>query len=191
MGAFTHPPDVDDALIASIEQTVLRPTIAGMAARGTPYTGVIYAGLMLTADGPKVLEFNCRFGDPEIEAIMPLLATDLYDILLACIEGRLHEIPVLWKQAVGATIVLAAPGYPGTYPKGLPITGLDKRETQDTSIVFHAGTKRENDTIVTNGGRVLAVSALGATLPIALQRAYDGIAQIHFEGMHYRHDIGK
>jgi phosphoribosylamine--glycine ligase len=191
MGAYTHPPDVDEALLTRIEQTVLHPTIAGMVNNGIPYTGVLYAGIMLTTDGPKVLEFNCRFGDPEIEAILPLLETDLFEVLMACTTGQLDQIAVTCKPGVGATVVLASPGYPGSYPKGLPITGLDELEGQEDVIVFHAGTAKQEGRIVTAGGRVLAVSAIGPTLPAAIQRAYDGVAQIHFEGMHYRRDIGR
>ncbi len=191
MGAYTHPPDVDEALLTRIEQTVLHPTIAGMVNNGIPYTGVLYAGIMLTTDGPKVLEFNCRFGDPEIEAILPLLETDLFEVLMACTTGQLDQIAVTCKPGVGATVVLASPGYPSSYPKGLPITGLDKLEGQEDVIAFHAGTAKQEGRIVTAGGRVLTVSAIGPTLPAAMQRAYDGVAQIHFEGMHYRRDIGR
>ncbi|NJN66240.1 MAG: phosphoribosylamine--glycine ligase [Chloroflexaceae bacterium] len=192
MGAYTHPPDVDGALLEMIERTVLRPAIDGMAARGTPYRGVLYAGLILTPDGPKVLEFNCRFGDPEIEAILPLLEADMAEVLLACIEGRLGQVSIPFRPGVGATVVLASPGYPGPYPGGIPITGLETLATSDDIIVFHAGTtQREGDGhLVTAGGRVLAVSAVGESLPATLRRVYEGVAPIHFEGMHYRRDIG-
>lgn len=192
MGAYTHPPDADAALLHTVEQTILRPVIAGMSARGTPYRGVLYAGLILTPDGPKVLEFNCRFGDPEIEAILPLLEADMAEVLTACIAGRLEQVPVSLRAGVGATVVLASPGYPGPYPSGIPITGLETLATSEDSIVFHAGTsRREGDGhLVTAGGRVLAVSAFGADLPATLRRVYEGVAQIHFEGMHYRRDIG-
>lgn len=191
MGAYTHPPDVDEALLARIEQTVLHPTVAGMAAQGIPYQGVLYAGLMLTPDGPMVLEFNCRFGDPEIEAIMLLLAGDIMEVLGACVKGRLKPGAVACHAGVGATVVAASPGYPGSYPKGLPISGLDTLAARDDVIVFHAGTARQGEQLVTAGGRVLAVSAPGDTLAAALQRVYDGISQIHFDGIHYRRDIGR
>lgn len=191
MGAYTHPPDVDATLMDAIRHVVLQPTVNGMAARRIPYIGVLYAGLMLTEEGPQVLEFNCRFGDPEIEAIMPLLSGDLVEVLLACLDGRLDQVDLPCHAGAGATVVLASPGYPGTYPKGIPITGVDTLNERDDVIVFHAGTAMEDGQLVTAGGRVMAVSARGDELPTALQRAYDGISQIHFDGMHYRQDIGK
>lgn len=190
MGAYTHPPDVDETLLEHIRQRVLEPTIAGMAARGIPYVGVLYAGLMLTAEGPKVLEFNCRFGDPEVEAILPLLETDLTEICMACVEERLDQVAVRLRPGVGTTIVLASPGYPGDYPKGLPISVTENLAASEDIIVFHAGTAHHDGKLVTAGGRVMAVSAFGADLPATLRRAYEGVAQIHFEGMHYRRDIG-
>lgn len=191
MGAYTHPSDVDTTLLETIERTVLRPTIEGMAARGIPYTGVLYAGLMLTADGPRVLEFNCRFGDPELEAILPLLASDILDVLSACVEQRLEQTPVSWHPGVGATVVAAAPGYPGSHPRGLPISGLEELADREDVIVFHAGTAHHDGRCVTSGGRVLAVSAVGDNLAAAVQRVYAGMRQISFEGMHYRRDIGR
>jgi phosphoribosylamine--glycine ligase len=191
MGAYTHPPDVDEKLLSQIEKTILLPTIHGMAARGVPYVGVLYAGVMLTEDGPKVLEFNCRFGDPEVQAVLPLLDSDLLDVVRACVAGKLAETPVQWRMGVGATIVLSSPGYPGSYPKGLMISGVDDFPPQDDVMIFHAGTERcEDGRLVTAGGRVLAVSAVGASLTEALDRAYHGVSQISFEGMHYRRDIG-
>ncbi len=190
MGAYTHPPDVDEALLTMVREEVLQPVVAGMAAQGTPYVGVLYAGLMVTEAGPRVLEFNCRFGDPEIQAILPLLESDLFDIMVACIEGRLAETSVVCRDGVGATIVAASPGYPGPYPKGRVITGLEQVAALADTIVFHAGTARQGDDLVTAGGRVLAVSAVGDNLATALARAYAGLEHIHFEGMHYRRDIG-
>jgi phosphoribosylamine--glycine ligase len=191
MGAYTHPADIDDAWLAMVEQTVLRPVVEGMAKKGMLYQGVLYAGLILTDQGPRVLEFNCRFGDPEIEAIIPLVDGDMLSILLACVDGYLDEVDVQVHSGVGATVVLASPGYPGSYPKGLPITGTEQFTVQDDVLVFHAGTTLQDGQLVTNGGRVMAVSAIGPTLSAALQRVYDGIAHIHFEGMHYRRDIGR
>ena len=190
MGAFTPPPDVDQSLIDQIMTQVLIPTVEGMAERGTPYVGVLYAGLMLTAAGPKVLEFNCRFGDPETQVILPMLKGDLAEIMLACIHGCLH--PELVQQQAGAcaTVVMASHGYPGSYNKGLPITGLDEAATLPKVTVFHAGTKMDNGHILTNGGRVLAVSAVGPDLETAVARAYTGVDKIHFEKAHYRKDIG-
>ncbi len=189
MGAYTHPSDVNKVLLYTIESTILQQIINIMAANGTPYTGILYAGLMLTDQGSKVLEFNCRFGDPEIQAILPLLMTDIMGIFLACVEKRLAQIRVSWQSSVGATVVLASSGYPGAYEKGKPISGLDKLD--DDVIAFHAGTTQENGTLVTAGGRVLAVSATAPDLIAARQRIYDNIERIHFEGMHYRRDIGK
>lgn len=189
MGAFTPPLDVSPALVEEICRTVLQPAVEGMAARGTPYVGVLYAGLILTPDGPRTLEFNCRFGDPETQAILPLLESDLLDIFEACIDGSLSRIKIQWKTGACAAVVAAAPGYPGEYPKGLPITGLDQMEG---CTVFHAGTAQtEQGRLVTSGGRVLAVSAAGDTLDAALEHAYAGMAHIHFEGIHYRRDIGR
>ncbi len=191
MGAYTPAPDIEPALVENVMQTVLQPAVDGMAAQGTPYIGVLYAGLMLTADGPKVLEFNCRFGDPETQAELPLLETDLLEIFWACIEGRLDQVDVRWRSGSCATIVMSSPGYPGSYPKGLPITGLDKAAELENVVVFHAGTAQSEEGVVTAGGRVLAVSALGDNLAAALSRAYTGVEQIQFEGAHYRRDIGR
>lgn len=188
MGAYSPVPDVTPELIDTIKRTVLEPTIAGLAAQGTPYVGVLYAGLMLTPDGAKTLEFNCRFGDPETQVILPLLETDLPRVLMACVDGTLDTLEIEWSDEACATVVLASPGYPASYPKGLPISGVDK--VQD-AIVFHAGTARENGQLVTNGGRVLAVSALGADMDAALQNAYRELKRISFEGAHYRTDIGQ
>ena len=191
MGAFAPPPDVDAPLVDEIRRTVLQPAVDGMAARGTPYVGVLYAGMMLTAAGPRVLEFNCRFGDPETQAILPLLDGDLAEIMLACVEGRLDQVDVRWRRGACATVVLASQGYPGVYPKGRPISGLDEAAGCEAVAVFHAGTARRDGHVVTAGGRVLAVSATGDDLPSALARAYAGVERIHFEGMHYRRDIGR
>lgn len=190
MGAYAPAPDVGESLVRDVQRTILQPAIDGMAARGTPYAGVLYAGLMLTEDGPRVLEFNCRFGDPEAQVIVPLLASDLAEVLLACVEGRLDQVDVLWRPAVCATVIMASPGYPGSYPTGRTISGTDEVTALDDVMVFHAGTACRGERLVTAGGRVLAVSALGETLKTALQRAYDGVERIHFDGAHYRRDIG-
>lgn len=191
MGAYTPAPDVDDTLVAQIQQTVLQPVLDGMAAEGMPYNGILYAGLMLTAAGPKVLEFNCRFGDPETQAVLPLLTTDIFEIFQGCIEGRLDQLDISWQSEACATIVMASPGYPGSYPKGLVIGGLEQVAQMEDAIVFHAGTARSKADVVTAGGRVLAVSAVGENLSAALNRAYTGVEQIQFEGAHYRRDIGR
>jgi phosphoribosylamine--glycine ligase len=188
MGAYAPVPGIDFDTIRVIHD-VLRRTVTRLPKRiGSPYVGVLYAGLILTADGPKVLEFNCRFGDPETQAILPLLDADFYEILSACVDRQLDEVGSHWRRGACATVVLASPGYPGDYPKGLPISGLDSRS--DDVVVFHAGTALKDEQVVTAGGRVLSVSGYGSDLPTALQRAYAHIEHIRFEGMHYRRDIG-
>ena len=161
-----------------------------MAAAGTPYVGVLYAGLMLTADGPRVLEFNCRFGDPETQVILPLLESDLLAMLEACVDGRLAQADVRFRSGACAAVVAAAPGYPGPYPRGLPITGVAAAQASG-AIVFHAGTARRDGQLVSDGGRVLAVSALGSDLAAAVDAAYAGMAAVAFPGCHYRRDIGR
>lgn len=190
MGAYAPVTDISQELLDQIRDRVLQPTIEAMAARGMPYVGVLYAGMMITETGPKTLEFNCRFGDPETQVILPLLDTDLLDILLACVEGRLGEIDIRWKEDTCATVVLASPGYPGMYTRGLPIKGLEDVDDENVTI-FHAGTARGGDELVTGGGRVLAVSACGNTLDEALSHAYGAINLIQFDRMHYRKDIGR
>lgn len=193
MGAFAPAPICPPALVEQIVRTILRPTVDGMRAEGTPYRGVLYAGLMLTPDGPKVLEFNCRFGDPETQAILPLLESDLLEILDACVDGRLAQAAVRWRAGACACVVLASGGYPGHYEKGYPITGLDAAAKLPGVMLFHAGTRHRDATaqIVTDGGRVLGVTAVGESLDQALARAYAAAGQIRFEGMQYRQDIGR
>ena len=192
MGAFAPVKDVDEALIKSITQTVLEPTLAAMAQAGMPYKGVLYAGLMLTKSGAKVIEFNCRFGDPEIQAVLPLLQSDLYQILMACIEGNLAQTQMVWSEQTCVNIVMASPGYPGAYyPTGLPITGLDEAAQVENALIFHAGTATPGENVVTAGGRVLGVTGLGPNLDTALATAYQAVERIHFEGAQYRRDIGR
>jgi phosphoribosylamine--glycine ligase len=150
--------------------------------------GVLYAGLMLTADGPRVLEFNCRFGDPETQALLLLLDTDLLDVAEACALSRLAEVDVHWRSGTAACVVLASEGYPGHYPTGRPIHGLET--PFEDAVVFHAGTRRVGDQVVTAGGRVLGVTGWGARLPEALARAYTAVSRLSFAGMQYRQDIG-
>jgi phosphoribosylamine--glycine ligase/phosphoribosylaminoimidazole synthetase len=187
MGAFAPAPDVPQALLEYVKANVLQPIVDRMRERGTPYVGVLYAGLMLTADGPRVLEFNCRFGDPEAQVILPLLDSDLVAVMQACVDGALDPAQVRWRAGSAATVVLAAPGYPGAYPKGAPISGLGR--VPDDVTVFHAGTSLRGDIPVTAGGRVLNVTAAGADLRDALARAYAGVQAISFDGMYYRRDI--
>jgi phosphoribosylamine--glycine ligase len=188
MGAIAPAPDIDQSLIDDVMRRVVQPALQGMANLENPYVGVLYAGIMLTENDIQVLEFNCRLGDPETQVILPLLKTDLADILWACVQGTLDQITIEWHDLACATVVLASQGYPSDYPKGLPISGLD--HTPENAIVFHAGTSQKEG-IVTNGGRVLSVTAVGKTLDDALNTAYACVDGIHFEGMHYRRDIGR
>jgi phosphoribosylamine--glycine ligase len=190
MGAFAPSPLATPELIKQVEETILRPTLDGMAAEGMPYTGVLYIGLMLTADGPKVIEYNCRFGDPETQVVLPLLESDLVDILQACVEGRLNEVTPRWRKGAAVTVVMASVGYPLEYETGIQITNIKEAE-QLGCLVFHAGTKQVGDRLVTAGGRVLAVTAVGNNLANARSQAYKGVHAVHFNHAHYRKDIGR
>jgi phosphoribosylamine--glycine ligase len=188
MGAYAPAPLCPPHLVEEFTRTVLQPTVDGLREEGKPFVGVLYAGLMLTSDGPRVLEFNCRFGDPETQAILPLLDTDLIDIAEACATSQLQAIDVKWKSGVAVCVVIASEGYPGHYPIGREIHGLDR--SFENAVVFQAGTKLSEGKIVTAGGRVLGVTGWGEDLQAALARAYDAARQISFAGMQYRHDIG-
>jgi phosphoribosylamine--glycine ligase len=191
MGAYAPAPLMTPALLDEVRRTVLQPALDGLAAEGMPYVGVLYAGMMLTADGPRTLEFNCRFGDPETQVILPLLESDLVDVIEACLAGRLAEGVVRWQAGAAATVVAASEGYPGSYPKGHEIRGVAEAEALPGVAVYQAGTRLADDgRLLTDGGRVLAVTGVGNDLPAALSRAYVGIERIHFPGMHYRGDIG-
>jgi phosphoribosylamine--glycine ligase / phosphoribosylformylglycinamidine cyclo-ligase len=189
MGAFSPAPDIGAAFLEDIKRTVLEPMVRGMQKRGTPYKGVLYAGLMLTNDGVRVIEFNCRFGDPEAQVVLPLLETPLTDVLNACVDGALDLVEPRWTLDSCATVVIASGGYPADYDRGHVIHGLE--DVPNGVTVFHAGTARDGDRIVTNGGRVLNVTATAGSLEKALEKAYVGVGKIRFEGMHYRTDIGK
>ncbi len=191
MGAFAPIPDVSEQWVADMTAQVLQRTVDGMKADGMPYTGILYAGLMLTPSGVKVLEFNCRFGDPETQVILPLLQSDLVEVAQRCIAGQLTSADVVMRPGAAATVVMAAPGYPSHYPKGLLITGVGAADALPDTAVFHAGTAVQDGRLVTNGGRVLAVSAVGDDIDDALAKAYAGVAHISFEGAHYRTDIGR
>jgi phosphoribosylamine--glycine ligase/phosphoribosylformylglycinamidine cyclo-ligase len=190
MGCYAPSPYLPPAMVEEVMARVLQPAVDGMRRRGTPYVGVLYAGLMLTDQGPRVLEFNCRFGDPETQALLPLLESDLVDIFLACIEGRLDEVEVHWRPEYTTCVILASGGYPGSYVKGKQITGVQEVNRLPNVTIFHAGTKQEDDRLVTAGGRVLAVTASGTTLSEAREQAYAAVERIHFDGVHYRRDIG-
>ena len=191
MGSHSPVPSCTPEVAGRITDVVLEPIAAALAAEGEPYVGVIYAGIMLTADGPKVLEFNCRFGDPETQALLPRLASDLAEPILACTEGTLSQVKLHWRPAACVTVVAAAAGYPGMPATGAVISGLDAARAITGLPVFQAGTARAADeSLVTNGGRVLAVAALGDDPQAARRRAYDGLAEVSFDGMWYRSDIG-
>jgi phosphoribosylamine--glycine ligase len=188
MGAYAPAPILPPQLVEEYTRSILQPTIDELREEGKPFVGVLYAGLMLTADGPRVLEYNCRFGDPETQAILPLLDSDLLDVIEACVTGRLAEIDVQWRSGAAACVVIASEGYPGKYPSGREIRGLDA--AFDQAVVFHAGTKLSEGKVVTAGGRVLGVAGLGADFREAIDRAYAAVGMIEFEGMQYRKDIG-
>ncbi len=190
MGAFAPTSLVDAELLDEIVETVLQPVMVEMGSQGTPYVGVLYAGLMLTAEGPRVLEFNCRFGDPETQVILPLLENDLLSVFDACVDGALGTIDLVWRQMAAATVVVASDGYPGTHPVGRVIKGLAEAVGQPGVQVVHAGTTVDGNDLVTDGGRVLAVTGVASGLDEALRIAYQGLASISFEGMHFRTDIG-
>ena len=219
MGTIAPVSFVDEAMIAEIKNKIVLPTLVNMEHEGNPFEGLLYPGLILTKDGPKIIEFNSRFGDPETQTYMRLLDTDLLEIFEACLDKKLSELEIKWKEGYACNIVLASGGYPGEYEKGKVIEGVlnsprqvypkgevDKSEMQSTPslrttpqegnnsdiVIFHAGTKLNSEgNLVTNGGRVLGVSATGATLDEALQKAYSTIEKISFKGMQYRRDIGK
>ncbi|MFZ5876633.1 MAG: phosphoribosylamine--glycine ligase [Nitrospirota bacterium] len=188
MGAYAPSPFVTQDVLSIVRERVLAPALAGLAAEGTPYRGILYAGMMLTPLGPKVLEFNCRFGDPETQVVLPLLATDLVDVCEAIVEGRLDQTPVRWRDETAVCVVMTAQGYPGDYRKGDAITGLDA-DREDGAVVFHAGTARDNNRLVTSGGRVLGVTGVGPNVAAARERAYARVRRIRFEGAAYRSDI--
>ena len=192
MGAYSPAPVLSEALQAQVMREIAEPTVQTLREEGMPYSGVLYAGLMLTKDGPQLIEYNARFGDPECQVLMLRLKSDLVPLLLACAEGDLDgcEAPE-WDTRPAITVILASQGYPGKYEKGIPIHGLDALETGDDLQVFHAGTALQGDQLVTNGGRVLAVTALGETLLEARDRAYAAVDAIEFEGKTFRRDIGE
>jgi phosphoribosylamine--glycine ligase len=191
MGAFAPAPDLPANFTAEVMQTIIQPTIEGMAAEGNPYVGVLFAGLMLTERGVQVLEFNCRFGNPETLVLMALLESDLVEAMLACIDGTLTPAHIQIRDGAAAAVMMASPSYPAeTFPVGLPIRGIQMARTLPGVNLFHHGTACENGRLVTARGRVLAVTATAHNLPCALQRAYSGVEQVHFAGAQYRRDIG-
>jgi phosphoribosylamine--glycine ligase len=190
MGTISPAPALTPELETRVRREILDPFIAGLQKDGLDFRGMLFPGLMLTAEGPKVLEFNCRFGDPETQVLLPRLDSDLLDLLEATIDRRLHEFSARWTPQSAVCVILASGGYPGSYTTGLPITGLDSLETA-TAIAFHAGTKRNDSRdLVTSGGRVLGITALGENVADARSRAYAALGSIHFPNAHYRTDIG-
>jgi len=190
MGAYSPAPVITEKMMNQVTREILVPVVDGMNRRGTPYKGVLYAGIMVTAGGPRVLEFNVRFGDPETQPILMRLKSDLLEVCLAVCDGTLDEVTLEWDRRAAVCVVMASAGYPGDYEKGKKITGLEEAASLPDVMVFHAGTKKQNGGIVTNGGRVLGVTALGERIEQAKAAAYDAVEKINFEGAYYRRDIG-
>lgn len=191
MGTISPNPHYTEELANLCMETIFKPTIAAMHQEGRPFQGILYFGLMLTKDGPKVIEYNARFGDPEAQVVLPRLETDLVDIIEAIMHTRLSDLYIQWSHDACACVVMASGGYPGSYPKGIEIKGLDEDGQIEDAIVYHAGTIYEDGVFKTNGGRVLGVTAKADTLDDALEKAYNAVSRISFEGAMYRKDIGK
>jgi phosphoribosylamine--glycine ligase len=189
MGAFSPANNWNAQLESEFEKEVMRPLLRGLAKEKIVYRGLLYPGLMITADGPRVLEFNCRFGDPETQALLPRMKSDLLPLLEATIDGKIDQREIEWDKRSSVTVVLASAGYPGKYETGKTISGLDEVAKLEGVQIFHAGTKIIGDDVVTSGGRVLAVTALGSTIGAARARAYEAVSLIEFEGRHFRRDI--
>ena len=190
MGAYSPAPVLTPALEAEVMETIIRPTLDGMRQRGTPFTGILYAGLMLTAEGPKLIEYNTRFGDPEAEVILPRMRTDIVAAMVAAVDGVLDEVRISWSDFAALTVVMAAKGYPGAVEKGSVIRGVEEVGRRNQVIVFQAGTALRGEDLVANGGRVLAVTALGPTIREAQEKAYDAVRAIDWPEGFYRTDIG-
>jgi phosphoribosylamine--glycine ligase len=190
MGAYSPVPQMTTAQIDQAVRGILQPTATAMIQEGRPFTGILYAGLMMTTEGPKVIEYNARFGDPETQVVLPRLQTDLVDIVEATLNRQLDQLDVQWSDHAAVTVVLASEGYPESYPKGRRITGTDEWLDEKDTVIFHAGTKVEEGELKTSGGRVLAVTGMAKDLASAQDKAYRAVQTIHFEGVHYRKDIG-
>jgi phosphoribosylamine--glycine ligase len=187
MGGYSPPNFFTPELARQATETILEPSVRALASEGHPYKGVLYAGLMLTDDGPRVMEFNCRFGDPETQVTLPRLKSDLVELLLACIHGGLERVKVEWSPQACVGVVMASSGYPGEYRTGYHISGLDR--VGPGALVFHAGTRLDSGQVVTDGGRVLAVTALGEDMEAARETVYENLSRLHFEGCYFRRDI--
>jgi len=191
MGAYSPAPVMDEAMTGRVMEEIVTPTLAAMAKEGAPYAGVLFVGLMIGPDGPRVVEFNCRFGDPECQAILPRLDEDILPVFEAVASGRGLPASLRWRREASVCVVLASPGYPGTPRAGLPIEGVEAAAALPGVHVFHAGTARRDGALLTAGGRVLGVQTLGGDIRAAIERAYDAVGRIRFEGMQFRHDIGR
>lgn len=189
MGAYSPAPVYTEALSTEVNKTIIEPTIAAMAAEGTPFTGILYTGLMLTEKGPRVLEYNVRFGDPETQPIMVRMKSDIVELFQACVDGKLDEATLEWHDEAAVCVIMASGGYPASSEKGVPIHGLDDIAAEE-AIVFHSGTAEKDGEIVTNGGRVLGVTAKDATIKGAIDKAYAAVEKINFDHMQFRRDIG-
>lgn len=189
MGAYSPAPVYTEALSAEVNKTIIEQTIAAMAAEGTPFTGILYTGLMLTEKGPRVLEYNVRFGDPETQPIMVRMKSDIVELFQACVDGKLDEAALEWHDEAAVCVIMASGGYPASSEKGVPIHGLDDIAAEE-AIVFHSGTAEKDGEIVTNGGRVLGVTAKDATIKGAIDKAYAAVEKINFDHMQFRRDIG-
>jgi phosphoribosylamine--glycine ligase len=189
MGAFSPANNWNSRLQAQFEAQIMRPLLRGLLQQGIKFRGLLYPGLMITSEGPRVLEFNCRFGDPETQALLPRMKSDLLPLLEATIDGKIDTRAIEWDTRPAVTVVLASGGYPGKYETGKPISGLDDAAKLEDVQIFHAGTKCANAEVKTAGGRVLGVTALGSTIEEARERAYDAVSRIHFENCHYRRDV--
>lgn len=191
MGTISPNPYYSEDMAKECMEKIFIPTVEAMNAEGRPFKGCLYFGLMLTPKGPKVIEYNSRFGDPETQVVLPRLKTDFVDIIVACCEEKLADINIEWSDEASACVVMASGGYPGSYKKGIEIKGLDENGQVDGAVVYHAGTALKDGNLVTNGGRVLGVTALGKNLDEALDKAYAAVKKIDFENAHYRTDIGR
>ena len=192
MGAISPAPALNEELNKNIFNNIIMPTINGMRSDGIPYEGILYAGVMLTDQGPKVIEFNCRFGDPETQVILPRLSTDLVDIIHNTVTNNLENTPIELTDNTAITVVIASKGYPGTFKKGIELPSLNNLNKQDDILIFHSGTaKNDNENLISSGGRVLSVTAIGDNVQDCRQKAYDIVEEINWDKGFYRSDIGK
>ncbi|MDE2697896.1 MAG: phosphoribosylamine--glycine ligase, partial [Gemmatimonadota bacterium] len=190
MGAYAPAPVITPELFDDIVQRIMKRTIHALAQEGRPYKGILYGGIIVTADGPKVIEFNCRMGDPETQVVLPLIKTDFVDIIEAVCNGSVADLDIELDNRAATCVVMASGGYPEAYDTGFPISGIDRAEAPGDVIVFHAGTGREDNQLVTNGGRVLGVTAMGDTIKSSIDRTYEAVGKIDFDKAYFRRDIG-